>query len=77
MKVVNRCVEALVQITFRKNICFRHTLEEMSKHNQYACNNFYIIDSFFSLPYCYVSIHYLLLILAFNTDTALLKYALG
>ena len=44
MEVINRRVKPLVQITFWQNICFRHALEEMTQHNQYTGNNFYIID---------------------------------
>ncbi len=46
MEVVNCCVKPLVQIIFRQNIRLRHALEEMTQHNQYTGNDFYIIDPF-------------------------------
>ena len=57
MKVVNRCVEPLVQATFWQNVCLRHALKEMAEHNQYTGNNFYIIDPFFSYPHRCLSTH--------------------
>ena len=47
MEIIDRRIEPLIQVIRWQNIRLRRTLKEMSQYDQYAGNDFYIIDPFF------------------------------
>ena len=58
MEVIDCRIEPLIQVILRQNIRFHHTLKEVSQYDQYAGNDFYIIDPFFSCSYRCLFTHY-------------------
>ena len=51
MEIIDCRIEPLIQVILRQDIRLRHALKEMTQYNQYAGDDFHIIDPLFSCFY--------------------------